>query len=227
MVEKISVLIPTYNREQFIDQALVSIRKQTYKDIIILIYDDGSSDGTIDRIKHHQETDDRIFLLQGEKNKGVGYARNVLLHACKTEYACWMDSDDVSNVHRIEKQVEMLEDNDLVFTGKSRIISSKWMYKPVPYTKDQKAFATLMFRVNKQIKFKNIKLGGEDWNWTERMRMIYTEECIVPFILYHIRSHADRIGQWKRKIRSKFKSSDLRNLSYEEMINLYIETYGE
>ena len=96
----ITVLIPTYNRRYFIIESLRSIFEQTYKKIKVLIYDDGSIDNTEQIVKSTFATK-QIKYIYSPINKGVSYARNQLLDMCKTDIACWQDSDDVSNINSL------------------------------------------------------------------------------------------------------------------------------
>lgn len=94
MSECISVLIPMYNRELFIEKSLNSILNQTFTNLDIIIYDDGSHDNSVNIVRKMMVNDRRIRLIEGGINKGVGYARNRLLEVCNTKYAIFHDSDD-------------------------------------------------------------------------------------------------------------------------------------
>jgi len=225
MSEKISVLIPMFNRQEFIYESLVSILNQTYKELDIIVYDDGSTDSSINIVKRLMEKDKRIRLIEGKENKGIGYARNQLLDACNTEYACWQDSDDISQPNRIELQFEFK--NKLVFTNWVWLhyIDNQWVIRLK--NSDKQGFATLLFPVDKNIKFDITKqLGGEDWDWINRMKKKYGEG-IIKQNLYHVRFHHDRIGSWKRKTRlnKDFPRDIIKNSSYKEIIEYYKEHY--
>lgn len=93
MVPKISVIIPAYNVEKYIDQCLSSLRDQTLEDIEIVVVDDGSTDYTINIIKNYCEKDSRFFLLT-QKNQGSSSARNFGLSKASGHYVLFVDSDD-------------------------------------------------------------------------------------------------------------------------------------
>src|SRR5690554_3918162 len=103
----VTVFIPVYNCENFIDECLKSILNQTYKNIEVLLVDDGSTDNSVEKIKKY--SDPRIRLIQNERNMGIPYTRNVGLKEAKGKYIAIMDSDDISMPIRIEKQVAYLE----------------------------------------------------------------------------------------------------------------------
>jgi len=226
MSEKISVLIPTFNREKYIKTSLQSILEQTYINLDVLIYDDGSTDNTISIIKEIMKTDDRIKLIENTKNNGVGYARNILLKNCNTKYACWHDSDDISNINRIREQLKYLSKDTLVFAFWSWLKFTKGVWHPTKIQKTTRAFATIMFPVNKNITFKeDMRIGGEDWDWIKRMKEIYKEGRCVDKLLYYVRFHDDRIGVWKRKIKANIPIEIQKKLGYKELIKYYKEHY--
>lgn len=90
---KISVLIPAYNAEAYIDECLSSVREQTLADIEIIVADDGSTDGTLQRVEAHAAVDGRIRLLR-LSHRGVSPTRNALLAAAEGTYVGFVDSDD-------------------------------------------------------------------------------------------------------------------------------------
>ncbi len=226
-MDKVSVLIPVFNRELFIQDSLDSILTQTYKDLEIIIYDDGSTDNTVKIIEQNMKKDPRIKLIKGLINKGVGHARNELLKACITKYACWHDSDDQSQPKRIHSQYNQIKDtNKLVFCKWLWLHHSKGRWIPSSRNTNSKAFATIMFPVDKTITFKKqLKIGGEDWDWIKRMKLKYLSESTVNDILYCVKFHDDRIGSWKRKMRKKIPKEILGKLSYKDLIDYYKENY--
>lgn len=106
----ISVIIPTYNREDTIKYCLESVLNQTYSNIEIIIVDDCSSDKTIDIIKSYNDT--RIKLIQLDQNSGAQKARNVGIKAATADWIALQDSDDEWLLDKLEKQVTILEKNN-------------------------------------------------------------------------------------------------------------------
>ena len=103
----ISVIMPAYNAENFVDQALNSVISQTYKNIEILIVDDGSQDRTAEIINHIAQSDHRIILLQ-QANQGVAAARNLAIQKSSGEYIAFIDADDLWYPQKLEKQLQCL-----------------------------------------------------------------------------------------------------------------------
>lgn len=105
----VTVFIPVFNCEKYICECLDSIVNQTYKNLDILIIDDGSTDKTVQIIESYK--DKRIRLIKNNKNKGIPYTRNLGIKESRGKYIALMDADDISNNNRIEKQVNFLESN--------------------------------------------------------------------------------------------------------------------
>ena len=93
MDDLISVIVPVYNTERFLRKCVDSIINQTYKNLEIILVDDGSTDGSYEICKRLAERDKRIILLQ-QKNQGQAIARNKGLDLASGEYVAFMDCDD-------------------------------------------------------------------------------------------------------------------------------------
>ena len=104
--EKVSIIIPTYNRAYSIEKSIRSILEQTYREFELLIVDDGSSDNTQDVVNCIE--DERIHYVQMPENKGVAAARNEGIRQAAYEYIAFQDSDDVWKPNKLEKQMQAL-----------------------------------------------------------------------------------------------------------------------
>ncbi|MFZ8170823.1 glycosyltransferase family 2 protein [Alteromonas macleodii] len=111
MKPKITALMTTYNAEAWVDETIDSVLNQTYSTFEFLIIDDGSSDGTVERIKRY--SDKRIKLIENHKNMGVGACLDAALDIIDTQYIVKVDADDISESTRFEKQLSFLESNEL------------------------------------------------------------------------------------------------------------------
>jgi len=100
----VSIIIPVYNGEAYIGQAIESIKSQTYKDIEIIVVDDGSEDGTGSIVKGYEG----ITYIQ-QTNSGPSAARNRGMVASRGDYIAFLDCDDIYREDKIEKQVKALE----------------------------------------------------------------------------------------------------------------------
>ena len=105
----VSVIMPVYNGEKYLAEAMESILAQTFTDFEFLIVDDGSTDDSAEIIQSYEERDNRIRFFQQVRNMGKADARNCGIAAAKGEYITGMDCDDVSLPERLQKQVDFLQ----------------------------------------------------------------------------------------------------------------------
>ncbi len=115
MKHLISIVIPVYNSEQYLSNCLESIINQTYKNLEIILVNDGSTDNSLDILKEYQKIDKRIKIINTE-NHGVSHARNTGIKNTKGEYISFVDSDDTIEIDTIETLYNDLIDSkaDLV-----------------------------------------------------------------------------------------------------------------
>lgn len=91
---KVSILVPAYNVEAYLDECLQSLLSQTLKEIEIVVVDDGSTDRTATIAERYAANDPHIHVVRLSKHQGVSYARNVCLAQAQGEYLSFVDSDD-------------------------------------------------------------------------------------------------------------------------------------
>lgn len=106
---RITVFMPVYNAERFLEEAVESILNQTYQEFDFLVIDDGSTDQSYKILEYFKDKDSRISLYKNEVNKGVCYTRNRGLALCNTEYIAFMDADDIAPRKRLEKELDFLD----------------------------------------------------------------------------------------------------------------------
>ena len=111
---KISVIMPAYNTEKYVGEAIESILNQTFSDFEFIIINDGSVDNTAKVIKQYADKDHRIKFINHKKNKGFIACLNECLDIASGEDIAKMDSDDISLPQRLEKQVKYLESHPFV-----------------------------------------------------------------------------------------------------------------
>lgn len=116
MEEKVSVIVPNYNCEKFLEETINSVIYQTYKNWELLIVDDCSTDGSVEVIKKLQATDDRIKLYINEKNSGAAASRNKALREATGKWIAFLDSDDLWLPDKLEKQIAFMEENGYKFS---------------------------------------------------------------------------------------------------------------
>lgn len=109
---KVSILLPVWNGEKYISDAIDSILNQTFSDFELVIVNDGSSDNTEKIILSY--SDKRIKLFKRENNKGIVDALNYGINFCTSPLIARQDADDVSELNRLEIQVKFMDSNPLV-----------------------------------------------------------------------------------------------------------------
>lgn len=122
---KVSVLMPVYNGEKYLAQAIESIGFQSYDDWELIIVDDGSTDMTAEIVSRYR--DNRIYYLKNERNIGLIATLNKGIDYCSGKYIARMDADDISEPERLKKQIEFMESHpNYVMCGtNARIINSE------------------------------------------------------------------------------------------------------
>ena len=108
---KVSVIVPVYNVELYIDRCIQSIIQQTYKNLEIILVDDGSTDNCGKICDEYALKDERIKVIHSE-NRGVGVARNIGLDCSTGEYLAFVDSDDCMEMTLVEDCVCFSKDKD-------------------------------------------------------------------------------------------------------------------
>ena len=224
-MSRISILIPMFNREKYIVECLDSCFIQTFQDFQVIVYDDRSTDNSIKVVEKYKENLDinlknKIVLIEGKKNKGVGFARNKLLENINTPFATWLDSDDVMHPQRLEKQYNKIQEGyDVVycylntFQGDIENKSSVYKLDTSKYTNNFKSVlkntlcATGFFSSKlKSVKFNpKVTLGGEDVLWVYSLILKGFKIGQVNESLYYVRFHSDRLGNQKKESKNKNK----------------------
>ena len=111
MKELISVIIPVYNTEQYLKRCIESVLKQTYKNIEVILVDDGSTDNSLTICNEYANIDNRVSVIH-QRNSGVSTARNQGIEIMKGEYFICIDSDDWIEPNMIETLYNYIKNND-------------------------------------------------------------------------------------------------------------------
>ena len=118
MCELVSIVMPSYNTEKYILASIKSVQEQTYKKWELIIVDDCSTDNTLEIVKKHiEETkESRIRLLSNEKNSGAAISRNYALREAKGRWIAFLDSDDLWEPDKLEKQLRFMVEHNYRFS---------------------------------------------------------------------------------------------------------------
>lgn len=128
----VSVIVPVYNAEKYLDRCIGSLVSQTYKDLEIILVDDGSTDRSPAMCDAWAKKDGRIRVIHKE-NAGAGMARNAALDAAAGDIICFVDSDDYIAPELVFKVVSALDENaaDIVLFGKTNVTYAGEMREPM------------------------------------------------------------------------------------------------
>jgi teichuronic acid biosynthesis glycosyltransferase TuaG len=198
----ISIIMPAYNCEKYVEEAINSVLAQSYRNWELIVIDDGSVDNTRNIITEYLQNDFRISLLSNEKNIGVSAARNRGIDFAKGKWIAFLDSDDMWTPYKLEKQIEAVEENnaEFIFTGSSYINEEGKPYKgifevpeKVSYKrlKKQNVISCSSVLINKKY-FINIKMEGNDMHedyavWLRILRTGITAYGVnEPLLIYRI-----------------------------------------
>lgn len=110
----ISIIIPVYNAEKFLDETINTVLNQTYKNFELILVNDGSKDKSVDVIKKYN--DKRIKLIDNKNNKGAALSRNDGIRKAKGRYICFLDADDLWNKEKLEKQINFMKEKECAFS---------------------------------------------------------------------------------------------------------------
>ncbi len=236
---KISVLLPVYNGEKYLNEAIESILSQAFTDFEFLIINDGSTDKSEEIIKSYK--DSRIIFVNNHKNKGLILTLNEGLKIAKGNYIARMDQDDISTQNRLKEQNDYLEKNQNItlIGGWAEVIDKNG--RTTGYKKPLLDYYEIKFNllshnplIHSTIFFrKNIadKLGGynikyehaEDYELYSEMVKNYKITNLPKFFI-KFRIHKDSIGQTLRtkKIQDETcKKIIFNNVNYYINLNEY------
>lgn len=124
-MSKISVIIPIYNVEKYLEKCLKSVINQTYKDLEIICVDDCSPDNSNKIVQEYLKKDSRIKLIKREKNGGLSAARNSGLKITTGEYIYFLDSDDWIDLDYLEKMVSAIKENNVDVVLNTKIVKEE------------------------------------------------------------------------------------------------------
>ena len=127
-MNKVSVIIPAYNAEKFIENCIQSIQRQTFQDFEIIVVNDGSKDGTLSVLKKLAKEDARVVIVDQE-NKGVSAARNAALNQATGKYLTMVDADDDLPENALKSMLDLMQDGvDLVVGSHMQVRIGKKAY---------------------------------------------------------------------------------------------------
>lgn len=140
-IPKVSVIVPVYNVEDYVEKCLESLVNQTLKDIEIIVVNDGSTDSSLEKIEKFTKNDNRIIVIN-QKNQGQGCARNIGIDLVKGEYVGFVDSDDYVDLDFYEKLYNAAKNNNADISATSILKHKNYKKFNLRYKKVLKATKT-------------------------------------------------------------------------------------
>lgn len=161
----VSIIVPVYNAERFLEDTIKTIQDQTYENWEAIFVDDCSKDNSVKILENAKKYDDRIKIIKLKKNSRAAAARNEGIKASKGEFLCFLDADDFWVKDKLELQVEFIKNNDYEFifggyefansegvpTGKVVRVPAKMNYNDA-LKNTTISTCTVMFNMNKLTK---------------------------------------------------------------------------
>lgn len=196
----ISVIVPVYNGEKFIDQCINSITNQTLKDIEILIINDGSKDSTLDIIEKISKADSRIKIIN-QKNLGVSAARNNGISKARGKYIGFVDADDYIDKTMYEKMYEKAEEfnSDIVVCNVNDVLASR--EKKVSLNLQEGIIDIESTKESEFLSDEYFKLGTAVWHKIFRSNLI--KENNIKFINYSKVASEDTLFNYEAMLKAK------------------------
>lgn len=199
----VSILMPTYNVESYVDEAICSILNQTYSNIELIIVDDCSTDETYQRALKYETMDSRVHVYRNTRNLKIALTLNRCLESAVGYYIARMDGDDISEPQRIERLVDYIECNkgvDLVGSytvaidehgnplAKHRLpVTDKWIGRTMPLCSSVQHIWLCRSEVYSKLGGYRDYPGAEDYDFLLRARRSGFVLANDPEYLYRVR----------------------------------------
>jgi glycosyltransferase involved in cell wall biosynthesis len=210
---KVSIIVTCFNLGKYLDSSVNSALNQTYKNIEVILVDDGSTEQDTKKIISKWKEDGRVKVIQ-ISNGGVANARNVGIAQSKGQYICCLDADDKLDPEYIQKTVEVFQSADekvgIVTTWVKRFEKENTIwevkeYNPIEMLWSNSIHIASLFRKDifeKTGGYDTTMLGYQDWNlWLSFMELGYRYEVVKePIFLYRVRSNSMITTSDKKRI---------------------------
>lgn len=198
MNDLVSIIMPSYNTAQYIEETIASVLAQTYTNWELIIVDDCSTDNTDEVVAQYLD-DHRIRYLKNEKNSGAAISRNRALREATGKWIAFLDSDDLWNPQKLEKQIAFMEEHNYKFTCTDYRIQLNSQWLPYIYTCPNKVtefkmknycyFSTITVMYDREyvglIQIENIRKNNDYAMWLKIVKKspcYRLPECLSAYI---------------------------------------------
>jgi glycosyltransferase involved in cell wall biosynthesis len=210
---RISIIMPVFNTERYVAEAVESVLQQTYQPIELICINDGSKDKSLEIL---QSFGDKITLIDSQENVGIAEARNKGLRAMTGEYVAFMDADDLWKPEKLSLQIAEFEKNpllDICFTYSQYFLSpelpeeiKKIRHLPQDPVPGFLAATSLIktFSFQKIGEFNKKWRVGEFIDWLARANEAKLVQQMIPTVLHLRRIHETNTGVTQRPSRTDY-----------------------
>ena len=220
---KVSVILPVYNEEQYLEQCLDSICSQTLKEIEIICVDDGSTDNSLQILRKYEKQDTRIRVLT-QQNQYAGVARNHGMKYATGQYLSFLDSDDYFEADMLEKMFEKAQkkEADIVICRYEEYCEKSKEVRELNWS-----FEDLFFKQKEVFDGASLNCAGifqitKGWPWDKLFRTEFVRKCgyLYPdfrssedgYFVYMLMARAERIS-YMDEVLATYRVNNERSLS--------------
>lgn len=191
---KVSIIIPVYNGMSFLDKCIDSVVNQTYKNIEIILSNDGSKDGSLKKMKEFKKKYKNI-IIESHNNVGLSETRNLALKKATGEYITYLDVDDYLDYDFVEKMMSYNNEHDIIIGGYRSVYSDgrinfEYFTSDTEWNRYRRVTVwariyRLKFLKDNKIEFPHDRLYGEDVVYTMRCLSKTDKVYITKYIGYN------------------------------------------
>lgn len=233
--ELVSIIMPAYNAENYIEESINSVLEQTYENYELIIVNDCSTDSTAEIISNYSIETNKIISVNNEINLGVAETRNKAISLASGKYIAFLDSDDIWHPDKLAKQIKFMSNNSVEFSytnyevvdkntkslGKVVVVPSSMTYSDL--LKGSKiGCLTVVYDTTKILWPKMKNIGHEDYlAWLEILKQIEKGSGIKETLAYYRETSQSLSGnkfkamQWQYSIyRNELSLSRLKSAYY-------------
>lgn len=236
---KVSIIMPLYNAEKYVDKAMRSILNQSFTDFELIVINDGSIDNSCNIVMAFN--DDRLKFFNNDRNRGIAYTRNRAIDLASGEYIAIMDDDDIAPLNRLECEVKYLDehpdiiavcgnacridenDNDLnelwrVCRSPKRINALFLFGDPVP---NSSAMVRRKVIIDNNIRFRESMHGIEDYRFWSEVSLRGLIGSIDEVMLYNRLGHDS-----ESDVQNTLENQQLRKIAFFDTKDILFSNYG-
>lgn len=239
----VSIIVPMYNAEKFVEQTLRSALTQTHHNIEVVVIDDCSTDNSLKIVKMLSTEDKRIKVISSDKNHGgPAEPRNIGIKHSSGDYICFLDADDIWVNNKIEIQLDFMRSHNIDFCSSNKfdfINSTQIKDTPVNLKGKKLSYLNLLIKntiytstvmmkrsLTENVRFNSDKTYVEDYlYWLDIFRLHKPEACKLESILMYYRKHANSFSQNKLDQIKKVFEIHKKQASYKPPLLVFIPIF--